>query len=95
MNWTSGWVTGSGPARWSDQDYLIGEDSRVFLARTPVPAPPPGVAMLACRCGRVLNRHDMYRARPPRPAPEVTSDGAFPIPRIVCADCAASSRSAS
>lgn len=88
MSWTSGRVTGSGPTRWSDQDYLIGEDSRVFLACTPVSAPPPGMYLIACRCGRALSRHDMYRAWPPRPTPQVTSGEAFPIPRIVCADCA-------
>lgn len=43
--------------------------------------PPPGRALLACHCGRVLDATDMHRQRSRHP-------GAPPIPRITCKDCA-------
>jgi hypothetical protein len=45
--------------------------------------------MIACACGVALGADDMVRAPAARPVPEITSGGAFPISRIVCAECAA------
>lgn len=42
--------------------------------------PPPGVAMLACACGAVLDSADMHRSRGQHP-------GGPPIARITCCDC--------
>lgn len=45
--------------------------------------PQPGIAWLACRCGRVLSAGQLHRRRRPRPV-----GGGALIERIVCADCA-------
>lgn len=45
--------------------------------------PPPGVAVLACRCGRVIDTSDC------RWLPTARPDKAGPVfPRIVCPECA-------
>lgn len=51
------------------------------LPRNRVEPPLPGVAVLACRCGRVIDRRDMRR-RSPR------IGDTTPIPPIVCPECA-------
>jgi len=60
--------------------------------RVKIDPPEPETAVLACRCGRVLDLDDMVRAPTLTPEPEVISGGAFRIPRIVCEDCAAAVR---
>lgn len=47
------------------------------------PVPPPGVAVLACRCGQMLDSAQLRR----RPRPGQDGAGAL-IERIVCGDCA-------
>lgn len=42
--------------------------------------PPPGRALIACACGRVLDARDMHRHRPRHP-------GGHPIARITCRSC--------
>ena len=48
----------------------------------PVRAPAPGVAMLACRCGQVLDAAQLCRA----PRPPLSTGHA--LQRIVCPGCA-------
>jgi len=82
MNGTGGRETAEGPAhrfnhnRWSQPTLIVSP-------------PGPGIAMIACACGVALGADDMVRAPAARPVPEITSGGAFPISRIVCAECAA------
>lgn len=45
--------------------------------------PAPGVAWLACRCGRVLSAGQIHRRRHPRLAGDAPG-----VQRIVCVDCA-------
>ena len=98
MSWTGGWETGPSPARRSHQDparspyQLVGEDRVLREPRVKIDPPEPETAVLACRCGRVLDLDDMVSAPPVRPEPETTSGEAFLIPRIVCSDCAAAVR---
>jgi hypothetical protein len=49
--------------------------------RVEVQPPAPGVAVLACRCGRSLDAGDM------RWAPPAPDDVFRPIPAIVCGVC--------
>lgn len=55
-----------------------------------VVAPPPGRAVLACRCGRMLDLVDMHRP-PQRDVPGGRAGTA--IDPILCARCAKSERS--
>lgn len=63
-------------------------EDAVGVVQVRVVAPPPGVAMLACRCGRVLDAAQMRRAHPPgRRAGRGVGHGAV-VRRIVCQTCA-------
>lgn len=63
-------------------------DRRAQLPARPAPAEPehaveppaPGIAVLACRCGAVLDAADMRRRRGRHP-------GGQPIAAIVCKEC--------
>lgn len=59
-------------------------DQRADLpAGVEIDPPAPGVAVMACRCGAVLDLADMHR--PPRPG----NTGAAPlIDPITCEECA-------
>ena len=80
MNGTGGRETGEGPAhrfnhnRWSDP-------------APGVQALAPGVAVLACACGTVLDAGDMVKA--PSIIPRVGPTSGSRIPRIMCVACAA------
>jgi hypothetical protein len=66
----------------SDTDRPVDEEG---LADIAIPAPPPGVAMLACRCGASMNRADM------RWAPRLLRRGrgsAAAVPGVCCPRCA-------
>lgn len=51
---------------------------------TPITTPPAGIALMPCRCGRMLSAADMHRARP-----RYGMAGPVIAP-IVCARCALS-----
>lgn len=60
----------------------VGEDLvRAHLPQTRVRAPRPGHAVMACRCGAVLDLTDMRRAAP-------RQGDTRPIAPIVCPVCA-------
>jgi hypothetical protein len=69
-------------ARLTDQ---VGDDAvRAHREGIRIRPPAPGAAVLACRCGRILDGADMRRVRQPR------AEGSMPaIERIACAPCAA------
>jgi hypothetical protein len=69
-------------ARLTDQ---LGEELvNAYRDRIRIRPPQPGVAVLACRCGVVLDAADMHRVLQPR------VEGSSPaVERIACRVCAA------
>lgn len=65
--------------------HLLAEDEVLAAAppvdRITVQPPAPGTALLACRCGAVLDADDMHRSYGRWP-------GGQSIPAIVCQECA-------
>jgi hypothetical protein len=62
----------------------VGDDAvRAHRAGIRIRPPKPGTALLACRCGRVLDAAQMRRVRQPR-----TWGSAPAVERIACTPCA-------
>jgi len=64
----------------------VGEAAvRQYRSQVRYPVPKPGTAVLACRCGAMLNAGQMRRRKRGR----ILQEGeAAAVERIVCADCA-------
>ena len=67
-------------------DTPTADQAAAAVGVRPILAPPPGVAVLACRCGQVLSLPDMQR----RPTTSATSGPT--VAPIRCRRCAATGR---